>query len=111
LYLKEKLEGIDFADVNQGCSAPSFRRIELGTVGRTAGSGRAVKKKEHTSVGLVEDNTGSDDHAKVCVSEWVDTPRGKPMVCSFLKPGAGGKEEMCFTFEVTKCDKLFDVLL
>jgi hypothetical protein len=60
---------------------------------------------------LVEDNMGSDDDAEVCVAEWVDTPKGKPVACSFLKPGPGKKEEMCFTFDVTKCDKLFDVLL
>jgi hypothetical protein len=45
------------------------------------------------------------------VAEWVDTPKGKPMTCPFLKPESGKKGEMKFTFDIFKCDKLFDVLL
>jgi hypothetical protein len=33
------------------------------------------------------------------------------MACSFLKPGPRKKDEMKFMFDVSKCDKLFDVLL
>jgi hypothetical protein len=43
--------------------------------------------------------------------EWVDTPRDKPLSCSLLKSSPGKKEEVKFTFDVSKCDKLFDVLL
>jgi hypothetical protein len=41
----------------------------------------------------------------------VDTARDKPLVYSFLKPSPGRKEEIKFIFDVSKCDKLFDVLL
>jgi hypothetical protein len=41
--------------------------------------------------------------------EWVDTP--KPVSCPFLRPNTDRKEEMRYTFDVTKCDKLFDVLV
>jgi hypothetical protein len=41
----------------------------------------------------------------------VDTARDKPLACSILKPSPGKKEEVKFTFDVSKCDKLFDVLL
>jgi hypothetical protein len=40
-----------------------------------------------------------------------DTPKDKHIACSFLKPGPGKRDEMKFTFDVSKCDKLFDVLL
>jgi hypothetical protein len=53
----------------------------------------------------------SDDEAEVCVAEWVDTPKDRPITCTFLKPGSGKKKEVRFTFDITKCDKLFDVLL
>jgi hypothetical protein len=59
----------------------------------------------------VEDDNASDEEAGVCMAEWVDGGRGKPLACAFLKPTPGKKEEMKFTFDVTKCDKLFDVLL
>jgi hypothetical protein len=60
---------------------------------------------------LEDEGLPSDDEAKVCVADWVDTPKDKPIMCTFLKPGMGKKEEMRFTFDTTKCDKLFDVLL
>jgi hypothetical protein len=47
----------------------------------------------------------------VCVAEWVDTSKDKPITCTFLKPGPGKKDEMKFAFDVTKCDNLFDALL
>jgi hypothetical protein len=31
--------------------------------------------------------------------------------CSFFRPNADRKEEIEYTFDVTKCDKLFDVLV
>lgn len=43
------------------------------------------------------------------MAEWVDTP--KPIPCPFLKSNLGKREEMRYTFDVSKCDKLFDVLL
>jgi hypothetical protein len=38
-------------------------------------------------------------------------PKSKLVTCPFLKPGPGKKDEMQFTFDLTKCDKFFDVLL
>jgi hypothetical protein len=57
----------------------------------------------------MEDELTSDEDAKICVAEWVDMP--KPISCSFLKPSAWQKDEMKYTFDVSKCDKLFDVLV
>jgi hypothetical protein len=48
---------------------------------------------------------------EVCTAEWVDMPKSKLVTCPFLKPGPGKKDEMQFTFDLTKCDKFFDVLL
>jgi hypothetical protein len=60
---------------------------------------------------VVDENLFSDDNDEVCIAEWVDTPKGKPMMCSFLKPRPEKRDEMKFTFDVSKCNKLFDVLL
>jgi hypothetical protein len=76
------------------------KRTALGIIGLRIGL--------EGSIGLVEENPTSDEDAEVCVAEWVDVPKGKPIMCSFLKPEQG-KEEMKFTFDVSKCDKLFDV--
>jgi hypothetical protein len=63
------------------------------------------------SIWLVGDSPDNDDEVEVCMAERVDTPKGKPMTCPFLKLGPRKKEEMCFTFDMSKCNKLFDVLL
>jgi hypothetical protein len=41
--------------------------------------------------------------------ESVDMPW--PISCSFLKPNDGNREEMRYMFDVSKCDKLFDLLV
>jgi hypothetical protein len=35
----------------------------------------------------------------------------KPISCSFLNPNGGRRDEMRYTFDVSKCDHLFDLLL
>jgi hypothetical protein len=41
----------------------------------------------------------------------VGGPMDKPILCSFLKPNGGRRDEMRYTFNVSKCDCLFDLLL
>jgi hypothetical protein len=69
------------------------------------------RDKERSIVGAVEGETSSEEGAEVCVTEWVEVPEGNPVTCSFLKLGSGKKDDMKFTFDVSKCDKLFDMLL
>jgi hypothetical protein len=59
----------------------------------------------------VDEGSEREGDVEVCVAEWVDTPWGKPISCSFLKPNTSRKEEIRYTSDVSKCDKLFDVLL
>jgi hypothetical protein len=44
------------------------------------------------------------------VVEWVHT-KDQLLACAFLKPSPRRKDEMKYTFDVSKCDKLFNVLL
>jgi hypothetical protein len=62
-------------------------------------------------VNWVDEDADSEDDTEVCVAEWVDTARDKPLACSFLKTSPGKKEEVKITIDVSKCDKLFEVLL
>jgi hypothetical protein len=72
---------------------------------------KEVGTKGKPSVNWAGKDASSEDDSEVCVAEWVDTPRDKPLSCFFLKPSPGKKDEVKFTFDVSKCDKLFDVLL
>lgn len=49
----------------------------------------------------------------MCVAEWSWASKSKPFVCSDLKPVSqkNWQEEMKFTFDVAKCDRIFDYLL
>jgi hypothetical protein len=50
----------------------------------------------------VDEQSASDNDAEVCMAEWVNTPRDKPISCSLLKPNAGKKEEIAHNFSC--CD-------
>jgi hypothetical protein len=109
-YLREKLEGQEFLDVNQvlQCALTHENRARDSRTHNRFRDGGKNNEKGH--VGLVDESASSDEEMGVCIAEWVDTPKDKHITCTFLKPGPG-KEEMKFAFDITKCDKLFDVLL
>jgi hypothetical protein len=111
-YLKERMEGQEFIDVNQVMQrvvAQENRAKDVKSYGRFRYSG--TREKEKHGVNFMDEDLASDSDAEVCVAEWVDTPKHKPMSCSFLKPKANEKEEMQYTFDVTKCDRLFNMLV
>jgi hypothetical protein len=103
-YLKEKLEGIQFftlAQLHQRALACESRSKEL-------------VKTVHHSVHIVEHNqNSSDDEPKeVYTVEIVWPEQAKSSACSSLQSVQKKRqEEVKFTFNVDKCDKIFDELL
>jgi hypothetical protein len=59
----------------------------------------------------VDKEADDEEGNEICVAEWVEKPRDKPISCSFLKPNRGRSEEMRYTCDVSKFDHLFDLLL
>jgi hypothetical protein len=56
--------------------------------------------------------SSDDEQADMCVAEWNWTSKSKPFVCSSLKAASKSQQdEMRYTFDVAKCDKIFDYLL
>jgi hypothetical protein len=51
-------------------------------------------------VNFVDEELANDSDTEICVVEWVDTPKTKPISCLFLKPNTGRKDEMKCTFDV-----------
>jgi hypothetical protein len=48
----------------------------------------------------------------MCVAEWNWASKSKPFVCSSLNPTSKSwQDEIRFTFDVAKCDRIFDYLL
>jgi hypothetical protein len=53
-----------------------------------------------------------DEEADMCVAEWSKGSKSKPFVCSCLKPVSKSRQdEIRYTFDVAKCDRIFDYLL
>jgi hypothetical protein len=69
------------------------------------------KDRHKQNVNMLDDESASDGGAEICVTEWVDTPMDKPITCPFLKPNASKRDEVKYTFDVSKYDKLFDILV
>jgi hypothetical protein len=62
-------------------------------------------------VHYVDDEVEDEEGNEICVAIWVDKPGDKPFSWSFLKPNRGRRDEMKYTFDVSKCDHLFNLLL
>jgi hypothetical protein len=72
------------------------------------------KPRNDCHVNMVEygSESSNDKEADMCVAEWNLASKSKPFVCSSLKPTSKiWQDEICITFDVTKCDTIFDYLL
>jgi hypothetical protein len=48
----------------------------------------------------------------MCIAEWSWGSKPKPFVCSSLNPASKSRQdEIRYTFDVAKCDRIFDYLL
>jgi hypothetical protein len=103
-YLKERLEGVQFftlAQLHQRALACESQSKEL------------AKMVRH-DVQLIEcDQSSSDDESKeVYAAEMVWPKQAKSLACSSLQSVQKKRqEEVKFTFNVGKCDNIFDELL
>jgi hypothetical protein len=72
------------------------------------------KPRNERHVNTVEySNVSSDnEEADMCVAEWSWGSKSKPFICSSLKPASKSRQdEIRYTFDVAKCDRIFDYLL
>jgi hypothetical protein len=107
---RDKMDGLDFTDLNQVLQRAMLYENRA-KESRSYNRFKEISSKEKPKVNCVDEASLDEEESEICVVEWVDIPRDKLLACSFLRPSLGKKEEVKFTFDVTKCDKLFDVLL
>jgi hypothetical protein len=56
--------------------------------------------------------SSDDEEANMCVAEWSWGSKSKPFICSNLKPASKSRQdEIRYTFNIAKCDRIFDYLL
>jgi hypothetical protein len=111
-HLREKLEGHVFSNVSQVLQKPldcESRPKEYRSFTRSG-----VKPRNECPVNMVEyaSESSEDKEVDMCVAEWSWASKSKPFMCSSLKSASKSRQyEIRFTFDVTKCDRIFDYLL
>jgi hypothetical protein len=102
-YLKERLEGIQFFMLAQ------LHQRALACESRSKETAKTIRHNVH----IVEcDQSSSDDEStEIYAAEMVWPKQAKSSACSSLQPVQKKRqEEVKFTFNVGKCDKIFDEL-
>jgi hypothetical protein len=96
------MEGQVFIEVNQVLQR-AVAHENHAKYNRTYGrfKDETTREKEKHSANFMDEESAGDSDAEVCVVEWVDILKHKPISCSFLKPNSGRKEEVKYTFDVS----------
>ena len=106
-YLKEKLEGFDYFNLN----ALQLRAMNLEYKIKKS---KDTYKPHRSNTHVVEydSDSSADEDNEVYTAEFVWPSSAKPTSCASLKPTQKGRKEMMkFMFDVSKCDRIFDELL
>jgi hypothetical protein len=113
-HLKEKLESHVFSDVSQVLQ----RTLDCESRGKESmnfsRSSEKPRNKRHVNMVEYSSESPDDEEVDMCVAEWSwgGGSKSKPFICSTLKLASKSwQHEMRYTFDVTKCDKIFDYLL
>jgi len=103
-YLKEKLEGFDFITVSH---------LQIRAIDVEFNSKNSFKPHWSNTQVVENDSDYSDDEEKgVYATEFVWPSKDKPSTCPSLKPIQKNRHnEMKFTFDISKYDRIFDELL
>ena len=107
-HITERLEGYEFLNINQVLQralAQESQSKDLKEVHRY--------KTDRPKVNMVDyDSDQSDDEGDIYAAEFVWPSKAKPFTCNDLKLIHKNRdEEMKFTFNIAKCDRIFDALL
>jgi hypothetical protein len=93
-YLRVKLDGQEFSDSNQ-LLQHVLPYVNHAKSSRFRDSTNKDKEKHH--INFVDEEADDEEG-----NEWVENPGDKPISCSFLKHNGGWREEMRYTFGVSK---------
>src|SRR5664279_550428 len=104
-HLKEKMEGFEFLSVGQVLEKALAQESRANDV-------KDAHRMSRSRLNLVENTADSDEDADVYSAEFVWPSKAKPYICDDLKPIRKNRdEEFKCSFDVGKCDKIFDTLL
>jgi hypothetical protein len=103
-YLKERLEGIQFFTLAQ------LHQRALSCESRSKETAKTIRHNVH--IVECDKSSSNDESTEIYGAEIVWPKQAKSSACSSLQPvQKKWQEEVKFTFNVGKCDKIFDELL
>jgi hypothetical protein len=112
LHLREKIESHVFSDVSQVLQ----RALDYESRAKESRSftRSTDKPRNECPINMVEytSESSGDEKADMCVAEWSWASKSKPFICSSLKLASKSRQDKIrFTFDITKCDRIFYYLL
>jgi len=103
-YLKERLEGIQFFTLAQ------LHQRALACESRSKETAKTIRHNVH--VVECDQSSSEDESTEVYAAEMVWPKQAKSSACASLQPVQKKRqEEVKFTFNVGRCDRIFDELL
>ena len=100
--IKEKLEGYEFLTVNQ---------VLQRALAQESRSKDAKFKPDRLGMHVLQGESSDDEGNEVYAAEFVWSSNDKPSTCASLKLiPKNRQDEVKFTFDVTKCERIFDEL-
>jgi hypothetical protein len=101
-YLRDKLDGTQFFSIAQ------LHQRALAYESRFKETSKSTARTIH----LIERDSSDDESADVYTAKFIWPTKAKSLACSSLQPvQKNQQEEIKFTFNFAKCDKIFDELL
>jgi hypothetical protein len=102
-HIKEKLEGHEFIDVAQ---------VIVRALAHESRSKDTRLKFDRLNMHMLDYESSDDESKEVYAAEFTWSSDDKANTCASLKPAHKSRqEEVKFTFDVAKCDMIFDELL
>jgi hypothetical protein len=105
--IRDKIEGTDFLSVAQV-------QVRALLVENRMNKEKDNFKSRHSNIHIIDYNfdSSNDSDKEIYVAEFVRPSKEKAFSYSSLKPASKGpQEEIKFTFDVSKCDRIIDELL
>jgi hypothetical protein len=70
------------------------------------------RNEHHVNTVEYSSESSDDEEADMCVAKWIWGSKSKPFIYSSLKLASKSRQdEMRYTFDIAKCDRIFDYLL
>jgi hypothetical protein len=102
-HIKEKLEGHEFIDVAQ---------VLVRDLAHESRSKDTRLKSDRLNMHMLDYESSDDESTEVYAAEFTWSSDDKANTCASLKPAHKSRQdEVKFTFDVAKCDRIFDELL